>query len=252
MSDQYWQAPPLLASALIRRTTALSRAVALFKDRDPGVIMSGAMVPKMGPIFSQYERDAAGKIIRGKPTCVGCSFTSVINGEPGPRYSFDQAWADALWAWARDHDGDDANNADPNAGTYPFAAARHLRRDLRLVKEVGYAWTEREARIWNLDVPDGHPARPVLFGTHWYEGFDTLTPAGFVTLSGKVRGEHEFVGMFADQKRKAWLCRNSWLGYTPYDAHGQNFFVPFATMRKLMRRGGTATLLTKSVKFFLT
>lgn len=242
------EAPPLLVSAaLVRPTTAISRAVALLRDREPGAIRSAATVPQLGPALSQYTRDAAGRITGGRPSCVGCAFTHFLNAQPAPRQHLGQDFADELWAWARDHDGDPANNGDPHAGTYPFAAARHLRRDLGLVNSVSYVTTEREARAWNLGVPSG-PARPVLFGTPWYESFDHPSVDGSVQLYGAVRGGHEYLGYYADQARKGWLCQQSWTGYAPYDAIGQIFFVPFATMRKLMNRGGTAALLTKPAK----
>lgn len=51
---------------------------------------------------------------------------------------------------------------------------------------------------------------PIITGVNWYEGFDSPDDDGVVTISGEVRGGHEFelVGYNAD--KKLWKAANSW------------------------------------------
>ncbi|WP_377271936.1 hypothetical protein [Peterkaempfera sp. SMS 1(5)a] len=53
-------------------------------------------------------------------------------------------------------------------------------------------------------------ASPLIVGVNWYEGFDSPDAQGRVSISGSVRGGHEFLlyGLDADGRRV--LARNSW------------------------------------------
>jgi hypothetical protein len=53
-------------------------------------------------------------------------------------------------------------------------------------------------------------AAPLIVGVHWYEGFDHPDATGSVSISGSVRGGHEFLLFGIDADRHTVLARNSW------------------------------------------
>jgi C1A family cysteine protease len=80
---------------------------------------------------------------------------------------------------------------------------------------------------------------PVIVGVNWYEGFDNPDVHGFVSISGSVRGGHEFalVGLNADER--VVIALNSW-GHS----WGRNgFFVfSFDDLGRLLSADGDATV----------
>jgi len=51
---------------------------------------------------------------------------------------------------------------------------------------------------------------PLIIGVNWYEGFDRPDAAGQVSISGSVRGGHEFLLYGIDAAGRRVLARNSW------------------------------------------
>lgn len=87
---------------------------------------------------------------------------------------------------------------------------------------------------------------PVITGVSWYEGFDNPDKHGLVSISGQIRGGHEFevlgfqLGHTFDQSLV--ICENSW-GKT-WGLNGRfNFTV--ATWQKLLDQQGDVTILHK-------
>lgn len=51
---------------------------------------------------------------------------------------------------------------------------------------------------------------PVITGVNWYEGFDNPDANGIVSISGQVRGGHEFAVVGYDANAKTVTAMNSW------------------------------------------
>jgi hypothetical protein len=82
---------------------------------------------------------------------------------------------------------------------------------------------------------------PVITGVSWYEGFDNPDSTGLVTISGSVRGGHEFevVGIDADA-RTVRAC-NSW--GSDWGDHGY-FQFSWDTWDQLLHEQGDVTSVT--------
>lgn len=79
---------------------------------------------------------------------------------------------------------------------------------------------------------------PVIIGVNWYEGFDSPNSAGLVSVSGSVRGGHEFEVIGYDTQTDLWEAVNSW--GTSYGVSGR-FFFSSATFSRLLSEQGDAT-----------
>lgn len=79
---------------------------------------------------------------------------------------------------------------------------------------------------------------PVITGVNWYSGFDNPDSSGHVTLSGSVRGGHEFEIAGVDLQAKLFLAYNSW--GPSWGLNGQ-FTFTFADYTRLLSEQGDAT-----------
>jgi len=79
---------------------------------------------------------------------------------------------------------------------------------------------------------------PLMVGVNWYEGFDRPDGAGQVTISGSVRGGHEFLLYGIDGPGRRVLARNSW--GESYGAKGC-FSFSFDDLGRLLAEHGDAT-----------
>lgn len=80
---------------------------------------------------------------------------------------------------------------------------------------------------------------PLIVGVNWYSGFDNPDASGFVTLSGSVRGGHEFLLYGIDAAGQKVLARNSW--GESWGAAGC-FSFSFDDFGRLLSEQGDATL----------
>ncbi len=84
-------------------------------------------------------------------------------------------------------------------------------------------------------------AGPVIMGANWYEGFDSPDGDGFVTISGNVRGGHEFELRGVDVEKQRIHADNSWgAGW------GKNgsFSFSYADAERLLGEQGDVTVFT--------
>jgi hypothetical protein len=81
---------------------------------------------------------------------------------------------------------------------------------------------------------------PFITGVNWYEGFDTPDANGVVTISGQVRGGHEFEVIGYDAAAGMWEAVNSW--GTSYGLNGRMRFSD-ADFARLLSEQGDATVL---------
>lgn len=82
-------------------------------------------------------------------------------------------------------------------------------------------------------------ASPLIVGVNWYEGFDNAGADGKVSISGSVRGGHEFLLYGIDAAGQRVLARNSW--GTSWGADGC-FSFSFDDLGRLLDEQGDATL----------
>jgi hypothetical protein len=79
---------------------------------------------------------------------------------------------------------------------------------------------------------------PVITGVNWYEGFDNPDASGNVSISGSVRGGHEFEIVAVDVDAKRFRAPNSW-GDRWGD--GGYFQFSYADYERLLSEDGDAT-----------
>jgi hypothetical protein len=82
---------------------------------------------------------------------------------------------------------------------------------------------------------------PVITGVNWYEGFDNPDSSGTVTISGSVRGGHEFEVVGIDADAKTVRACNSW--GTTWADHGY-FQFSWDTWDQLLQERGDVTTAT--------
>ena len=81
---------------------------------------------------------------------------------------------------------------------------------------------------------------PVIVGTYWYSGMDEPDAKGFVSVTGSVRGGHEYEVVGIDVDAEVFTCVNSW--GTSFGLGGY-FKVRFADMDRLLGEEGDCTQL---------
>jgi len=81
-------------------------------------------------------------------------------------------------------------------------------------------------------------AAPIIVGVNWYDGFDTPNSEGFVKVSGRPRGGHEFCIYGMDPNKGVVYARNSW--GTSWGLKG-NFNFSFRDLKRLLAEYGDAT-----------
>jgi hypothetical protein len=82
---------------------------------------------------------------------------------------------------------------------------------------------------------------PVITGVNWYEGFDNPDSSGTVSISGSVRGGHEFEVVGVDAEHQTVRACNSW-GTSWGD--GGFFQFSWTTWDQLLHEQGDVTTAT--------
>lgn len=86
-------------------------------------------------------------------------------------------------------------------------------------------------------------AKPIIVGVNWYEGFDRPDSSGHVSISGSVRGGHEFVLDELNVEGSYVGATNSW--GTTYGEKGR-FFFSFDALDQLLSEQGDATVFVEN------
>lgn len=81
-------------------------------------------------------------------------------------------------------------------------------------------------------------AGPFIVGTNWYTSMDSPDASGLVTVSGSVRGGHEYECIGYDAATDEWEFVNSW--GTGYGVEG-HFFYSSPSLARLLSEQGDAT-----------
>jgi hypothetical protein len=86
---------------------------------------------------------------------------------------------------------------------------------------------------------DALQVTPLIVGVSWYEGFDNPDSSGLVTISGSVRGGHEFVIRGVKISEQLFLADNSW--GAGWGSQG-SFEFSWDDMGRLLSEQGDATV----------
>jgi hypothetical protein len=89
------------------------------------------------------------------------------------------------------------------------------------------------------DVLSALQTGPVIIGSNWYQGMDSPDSSGLVTISGSVRGGHEYLCRGVDVTKQLLFLDNSW--GTSYGVNG-SFSYSYDTLTRLLAEQGDATV----------
>lgn len=89
------------------------------------------------------------------------------------------------------------------------------------------------------DVIDALQTGPVIIGSNWYQGMDSPDSSGLVTISGSVRGGHEYLCRGVDVTAQLLHLDNSW--GTSWGVGG-SFTYSYDTLTRLLAEQGDATV----------
>lgn len=133
-----------------------------------------------------------------------------------------------------------ATKIDNASGSYPPTDTGS--DGLSVAKIVkGFGWTTGYVHLFTLhDLLGLLQVLPIMVGVNWYEGFDNPDPNGHVSISGQVRGGHEFVLDGVDFGAQLVRACNSW--GDGWGDHG-HFTFSFADLQQLLNEYGDATAL---------
>lgn len=131
-----------------------------------------------------------------------------------------------------------ATSLDSYAGTYPptdtgsdgLSAAKACQQ-LGLISGYTHALSVD-------DVINGLQNGPMITGTNWYTSMDSPDGSGLVTVSGKVRGGHEYATVGVDMEKEVFHFDNSW--GTTFGLSG-TFMYSFVSMERLLKEEGDST-----------
>jgi hypothetical protein len=134
-----------------------------------------------------------------------------------------------------------ATNLDSYSGSYPptdtgsdgLSAAK-------AAKQLGYISGYTHALSLNAALAALQNG-PVITGVSWYEGFDNPDSNGLVSISGQVRGGHEFVIVGHDPATQLVKARNSWGSSFGVDGY---FYFSESDWARLLSEQGDVTIFT--------
>jgi hypothetical protein len=166
-------------------------------------------------------------------SCTGNAAVGVLGSEPFyptlPGRTLDEAQAVTLYSAAEKIDGGEGYPPEDDGSTGLSVAKAAKAAGLI----SGYLHMTSVAACQTA-IASG----PFIIGSDWYSGFDNPTPGGLVTISGTVRGGHEYECIGFDASTGLWELVNSW--GTSYGVAG-HFFYTSATLAALLAAQGDAT-----------
>lgn len=133
----------------------------------------------------------------------------------------------------------EATTLDSDPGTYPpddtgstgLAVAKACQND-GLISGYTHAMSIQAMQAALMD-------GPVIVGVNWYDGFDNPDADGLVTITGSVRGGHEFVVRGIDVENQLFHADNSWGASWGKDG---SFSFSIGDMKRLLSEEGDAVL----------
>lgn len=166
-------------------------------------------------------------------SCTGNATVGVLGTDPFyatlPGRTLDEAEAVALYSAAEVLDGGEGLPSEDDGAT--GLSVSQAAKNAGLIS--GYLHMTSIAAC-HTAIASG----PFIIGSDWYEGFDNPTPGGLVTISGQVRGGHEYECIGYDAATGLWELVNSWGSSWGVAGH---FFYTSATFAALLAAQGDAT-----------
>lgn len=156
---------------------------------------------------------------------------NTVAARPSADATADQRQAVALYSAATHLDNVSGSYPPDDTGSTGVAVAKAAQK-AGLISGYQHAFS-LDAALKALAVS------PLIVGVNWYEGFDNPDATGHVSISGQVRGGHEFLLYGIDADKQLVLARNSW-GET-WGAAGC-FSFSFDDLGRLLSEQGDATL----------
>lgn len=132
-----------------------------------------------------------------------------------------------------------ATALDPYPGTYPPTdTGSDGLSGAQACQQLGLISGYTHALSFD-DVITGLQSGPMIVGSNWYSSMDNPDGNGLVTVSGNVRGGHEYLCRGVDMEHELLTLDNSWgTGW----GKGGSFYYSFASMQRLLSEEGDATL----------
>lgn len=172
-------------------------------------------------------------------SCTGNAMTGVLGSEvcydalsAAQRTALGEQFAVDIYSRATVLDGYPGTYKPDDTGSDGLSAAK-------AVKEKGYA-SGYQHMTSLAAMHSAIQAAPFACGFSWYSGFDNPDSQGKVTLSGQVRGGHEWEFLNYNATTGLWECVNSW-----GDSWGKggHFFISDEDVHELLAEQGDATSL---------
>lgn len=144
----------------------------------------------------------------------------------------------------------EAQRTDPwEGGAYPGASPRYegtaVIDGAKAVRKLGYIGGYQ----WAFGIDDAIMALgykgPIIFGIRWYDGMFNTDAKGFITPTGRHRGDHAIVGNIINMKEEWVGLPNSWGADWGVDGMAK---IRLADLDWLLRRDGEACVYLKRKK----
>lgn len=181
-----------------------SRAFALSEDLLPGTYSSAVHTINI-PVLDQGQVGSctghAAEALAGTDPLYGAIPLSIA-ARPTGDAGADHQQAVALYSAATRLDAIQGVYPPTDTGSTGVAVAKAAQK-AGLISGYQHAFS-LDAALKALSV------MPLIVGVNWYEGFDRPDASGFVSISGSVRGGHEFLLYGLDGPGQRVLARNSW------------------------------------------
>lgn len=181
-----------------------SRAFALSEDLLPGTYSSAVHTIDI-PVLDQGNVGSctghAAEALAGTDPLYG-AIPATVTARPTGDAARDHEQAVALYSAATRLDSIQGVYPPTDTGSTGVAVAKAAQK-AGLISGYQHAFS-LDAALKALSV------MPLIVGVNWYSGFDHPDASGFVSISGSVRGGHEFLLYGIDGPGQRVLARNSW------------------------------------------
>lgn len=168
-------------------------------------------------------------------SCTGNATAGVLGSQPFHAYTsktvFDENFAVQIYSAATKIDAFDGVYPPTDTGSDGLSVAKAAKQ---------WGFISGYQHITSLAAAHtAIQAGPFITGVNWYSGMDEPDADGVVSVSGTVRGGHEFEIVGYDAATGLWEAVNSW---GPGWGVGGHFFIPDAGYARLLAEQGDATV----------
>lgn len=204
-------------------------------EHDPRSKSWGLNIAKELPIKSVSHRLFGNPLKQNISSCTGNATCGALNTRglhrPGGKI-FTENDAIKVYSLATALDGFPGTYPPDDTGSSGLAVAKAAQQ-LALIVEYRHAFSIDESMQALME-------RAVISGTNWYSGMDTPSSSGLVSVTGKIRGGHEWAVIGFNAKLKAVIGLNSW--GKEWGINGR-FFLMLEDWKRLLSEEGDCTIL---------